>query len=89
MHSIVDGKDWRVAFNRLSIHDLSANGMQPFRYDDVIVYMNGEIYNYLELLTEHSREFAPSSDSDVEIVPFLYRKYGLDFLTSSTVCLLW
>ena len=74
------GDDWRVAFNRLSIHDLSKNGMQPFKYNDIIVYLNGEIFNYLELLKEHKDEFKPKSNSDVEIIPFLYNKYGIEFL---------
>jgi asparagine synthase (glutamine-hydrolysing) len=79
MFSIESGKGWRVAFNRLSIHDLSPNGMQPFEYEGVIVYLNGEIFNYIELLRDH-REFIPKSRSDVEIVPYLYKKYGLEFL---------
>ena len=80
MHGIVYEDSWGVAFNRLSIHDLSDNGMQPFRYDNIIVYMNGEIFNYIELLEEHKDEFVPDSTSDVEILPFLYHKYGMDFL---------
>jgi len=79
MSSIKEGNGWRVAFNRLSIHDLSPKGMQPFEYNGVTVYLNGEIFNYLELLKEH-KEFTPKSRSDVEIVPYLYDKYGIDFL---------
>ena len=80
MHGIIYEDSWGVAFNRLSIHDLSDNGMQPFRYDNIVVYMNGEIFNYIELLEEHKDEFVPNSTSDVEILPFLYYKYGMDFL---------
>lgn len=80
MNSTENGTDWKVAFNRLSIHDLSDKGMQPFRYEDIVVYMNGEIFNYIELLKEHENEFIPTSGSDVEILPFLYKKYGLEFL---------
>jgi asparagine synthase (glutamine-hydrolysing) len=80
MQGIKSGQDWKVAFNRLSIHDLSDNGMQPFEYNGVIVYLNGEIYNYIELLESHKDEFSPKSGSDVEIIPFLYRKYGISFL---------
>lgn len=74
------GINWGVAFKRLSIHDLSIKGMQPFRYDGVTVYMNGEVYNYIELKEDHKDEFVCKSGSDVEIIPFLYRKYGLSFL---------
>ncbi len=83
MNGTKSGDCWRVAFNRLSIHDLSKNGMQPFEpfeYNKTIVYLNGEIFNYIELLEEHKDEFKPKSDSDVEIIPFLYNKYGMEFL---------
>lgn len=80
MHSTQKGNDWKVAFNRLSIHDLSEKGMQPFQYNGVFVYLNGEIFNYIELLEEFKNEFQPKSNSDVEIIPFLYYKYGLQFL---------
>lgn len=80
MYGTKKGFDWKVAFNRLSIHDLSDSGMQPFKHNNITVYLNGEIFNYIELLNEHKDEFIPASKSDVEIVPFLYEKYGLDFL---------
>jgi len=80
MQGIQSGNNWKVAFNRLSIHDLTDAAMQPFIYDGVTVYLNGEIFNYIELLEEYEGEFTPNSGSDVEIVPFLYSKYGIDFL---------
>jgi asparagine synthase (glutamine-hydrolysing) len=80
MQGITSGVGWAVAFNRLSIIDISAKGMQPFSFDGVSVVMNGEIYNYRELREEHKNEFTCRSGSDVEILPFLYRKYGVQFL---------
>ncbi|MDC0206574.1 asparagine synthase (glutamine-hydrolyzing) [Nitrospinae bacterium] len=80
MQGTETGYNWKVAFNRLSINDLSSKGMQPFRYQGVVVYVNGEIYNYIELGEEHKGEFKSASGSDVEIIPFLYKKYGLKFL---------
>jgi len=80
MYNIELGNNWKVAFNRLSIHDLSDKGMQPFRYKDIIVYLNGEIFNYIELLEKYKDEFVSKSSSDVEIIPFLYNKYGIHFL---------
>lgn len=77
---IRSGRNWKVAFNRLSIIDTSENGMQPFSFSGVTVYVNGEIYNYRELKDAHANEYTCRSGSDVEILPFLYRKYGLDFL---------
>ena len=80
MQGTAGGAGWRIAFNRLSIIDTSENGMQPFTFDGVTVVMNGEIYNYRELKDEHRHEYRCRSGSDVEIVPFLYRKYGIGFL---------
>jgi asparagine synthase (glutamine-hydrolysing) len=80
MQGIASGVGWRIAFNRLAIIDTSANGMQPFTFDGVTVVMNGEIYNYRELKDEHRHEYCCRSGSDVEILPFLYRKYGIRFL---------
>ena len=53
MQGIKSGVEWKVAFNRLSILDLSDNGMQPFIFDGVHVYLNGEIYNFKELATKY------------------------------------
>jgi asparagine synthase (glutamine-hydrolysing) len=80
MQGVSAGKGWKVAFNRLSIIDTSEQGMQPFSFDGVSVLMNGEIYNYRELKEQHRLEYTCRSGSDVEIVPFLYRKYGIQFL---------
>ena len=81
MQKYTSGADWAVQFNRLSILDLSEEGMQPFEYDNVKVFMNGEIYNYIELKKKYSSEFKCKTGSDVEIIPFLYRKYGMGFLS--------
>ncbi len=80
MQGMTSGLGWKIAFNRLAIIDTSERGMQPFTFDGVIVIMNGEIYNYRELKDAHKHEYTCRSDSDVEIVPFLYRKYGIQFL---------
>jgi asparagine synthase (glutamine-hydrolysing) len=80
MQGVSTGKGWKLAFNRLSIIDVSQGGMQPFSFDGVSVVMNGEIYNYRELKEQHRLEYTCRSGSDVEILPFLYRKYGLRFL---------
>jgi asparagine synthase (glutamine-hydrolysing) len=80
MQRIAAGRGWKIAFNRLSIIDVTDRGMQPFSFEGVSVIMNGEIYNYKELREEHKSEFRCQSGSDVEIVPFLYKKYGIHFL---------
>jgi asparagine synthase (glutamine-hydrolysing) len=80
MQAIARGRGWQIAFNRLAIIDTSENGMQPFSFDGVTVVLNGEIYNYRELREAHKHEYVCRTGSDVEIVPFLYRKYGIECL---------
>lgn len=67
-------------FERLCIMDPSTKGDQPFKYEDgsrtVYVICNGEIYNFRDICKEH--DFHPSSGSDCEVIPLLYKKYGLD-----------
>ena len=78
--SIEYKENYSVAFNRLSIIDVSHDGMQPFKTQDVTIYFNGEIYNYIELQKQYISEFTPKTRADGEILPFLYKKYGINFL---------
>jgi asparagine synthase (glutamine-hydrolysing) len=69
--------------NRLSINDLSSNGVQPMYNKGICIIVNGEIYNYKELYklvqTElPDYEFLSKSDSEI-IIP-LYLLYGYDFI---------
>ena len=66
-----------IAFNRLSIVDVDG-GRQPIETRDgrVSAVVNGELYNHRELrgkLTQHPL----SSQSDCEIVPYLYLEHGV------------
>ena len=70
-----------VAFDRLSIRDLSQNGHQPMFSTDnqVMIAFNGEIYNSEELrpfLIHNGCTFRGSSDTEVLIN--LYQKVGVD-----------
>ena len=70
-----------VAFDRLSIRDLSKAGHQPMESEDetVILAMNGEIYNSEELrplLIEKGVVFRGTSDSEVLLQ--LYMHYGIE-----------
>ncbi|MFT5284992.1 MAG: asparagine synthase (glutamine-hydrolyzing) [Planctomycetota bacterium] len=67
-----------MAFRRLSIIDLSG-GHQPFfnRKRDIVVTVNGEIYNFRELrrdLEAKGHEFL--TNSDCETIVHLYAEYG-------------
>lgn len=72
-----------ISFERLSIMDPSSNGDQPFKYEHdghtVYCMCNGEIYNHHEISV--SEGLSPVSGSDCEVIPLLYRKYGLAGLT--------
>ena len=70
-----------LAFNRLSIQDLSEKANQPMvsRSHPVVIVFNGEIYNtnYLrEILKGKGYKF--NSTSDTEVLLFLYIEFGLD-----------
>lgn len=67
------------AFHRLSIMDLSHNGMQPFQYEEDLLVCNGEIYNFRPHKEELKSKYKFHSGSDCEILIPLYREMGLDF----------
>jgi asparagine synthase (glutamine-hydrolysing) len=64
--------------HRLSIIGPDERGRQPFTTDDVTVLFNGCIYNYHELRKQLEADGVIfRSDSDTEILPHLYRKFGM------------
>jgi len=75
-------KNIMLGFHRLSIMDTSTNGDQPFiiESNNRVVYTlcNGEIYNFKDLIQKYN--FHPKSNSDCEIIPLIYNKYGIDQL---------
>ena len=71
-----------LGFRRLSIVGLE-NGQQPMCNSDKNVHLicNGEIYNYRELREGLiSQGYSFHSDSDVEVLLYLYLEYGTAFL---------
>jgi len=77
--TLQNSKNCLLGFHRLAINDTSNNGMQPFFNENNERYTmcNGEIYNYHELKNEYL-EFSPKSNSDCEILPYLFENIGFN-----------
>lgn len=82
--------DGRVALGhrRLAFLDLSESGAQPMCSDDgqLVVTLNGEIYNYLELRDELAalgRQFRTLTDTEVLLNG--YRQWGMEGVLSRIV----
>jgi len=69
-------------FHRLSIMDTSFKGNQPLFHPSkpYSVICNGEIYNYKELIDEFN--LSPFSNSDCEVILYLYERFGLEGVLS-------
>ena len=77
-------QDFTLAFARLSIIDLSENGMQPMFTKDarVGIVFNGEIYGYQKLRNDLiKRGYQFRSVSDTEVVLNAYLEWGEDFIS--------
>ncbi|MDB9812510.1 asparagine synthase (glutamine-hydrolyzing) [Candidatus Pelagibacter sp.] len=72
--------NWNIEFYRLSINDLSTNGNQPFKVGKISAFVNGEIYNSSKLKEEYFPNKTFISNSDAEIVPHMYEKFGIEFI---------
>tara|TARA_Y100000389_G_scaffold37620_1_gene31958 strand:+ start:2768 stop:4447 length:1680 start_codon:yes stop_codon:yes gene_type:complete len=64
-------------FHRLAINGLDEISNQPFLIDECVLICNGEIYNYHELA--QSIGVTLKTNSDCEIIIYLYRKFGIEY----------
>lgn len=78
MTRIADVGSCRLGFQRLSIMDLSEDGMQPFYLGKDAVVCNGEIYGWRDYRAQLSGKYEFTSTSDCEVLLPLYREYGID-----------
>lgn len=77
---ILKEKNILIGNNRLAIVDKNSNP-QPYKYQNLICVFNGEIYNYKDLInSENINTNQFKSNSDGEIILFLYQKYGKKFV---------
>ncbi|MFN3950867.1 MAG: asparagine synthase (glutamine-hydrolyzing) [Thermaurantimonas sp.] len=83
-HIVSDTFSAFLAFKRLSVIDLSSAGHQPMYTPekDIFIVFNGEVYNYRYLRKELlSDGIKFKSESDTEVILYLYKKYGISFLS--------
>ena len=68
-----------LGFRRLSIIDIE-HGTQPLwsQDGDILVVVNGEIYNHLELRQKLESKYDFKTNSDSEVVVHLYNEYGTE-----------
>ncbi|MFL5729908.1 MAG: asparagine synthase (glutamine-hydrolyzing) [Cytophagaceae bacterium] len=62
-----------LGHKRLSIIDLSPAGSQPYRFENLVLVFNGELYNYKEvrdILIQDGYTFTSGSDTEVLIKAF-------------------
>jgi asparagine synthase (glutamine-hydrolysing) len=68
-----------LGHRRLSIIDLSSHGHQPFKYEDLYLVYNGEIFNYIELREELIQNgYVFNTQSDTEVFLKAYHYWGAD-----------
>ena len=63
-------------FHRLAINGLTSLSNQPINMWNCSLICNGEIYNYKKLYEIMNVE--PATQSDCEVIIYLYRKYGIE-----------
>lgn len=79
------GPGYALGHRRLSIIDLSENGVQPMRNEDgsVEIVFNGEIYNFHELKCQlQAKKHSFRSATDSEVLVHGYEEWGLHGLLS-------
>jgi len=67
------------AHQRLSIEDVHHRSHQPFKYKNILLSFNGEIYNHNQLRKELDFDFQTQSDTEVIIAAYL--KWGETFVS--------
>ena len=71
-----------LGHTRLSIIDLSNNGLQPMENSNnkTVISYNGEVYNYLSLKKKYLHSETFFSNTDTEVILKLYSKIGIEKL---------
>jgi asparagine synthase (glutamine-hydrolysing) len=72
-----------MGFHRLCIMDRSILGNQPFKYHNMTLICNGEIFNYNEIIEEF--KFKCFSKSDCEVILHLYEFYKQEGINNNEI----
>jgi len=66
----------------LRIMDLTDNSIQPMIDSDTgnVIIFNGSIYNYKDLRRKFLSNSKIKSNTDTEVILYLYQKFGIDFV---------
>jgi asparagine synthase (glutamine-hydrolysing) len=75
-------RDVVLSHCRLSILDTTTAGTQPMSNSDETIHIvfNGEIYNYQELKDQHLEGYSFKSETDTEVLLYLYEELGIECL---------
>jgi asparagine synthase (glutamine-hydrolysing) len=76
-HLNLSNKNIYFFHSRLSILDINSRSNQPFKFKDLLMIYNGEIYNYLELKKDlEGKGYRFETTSDTEVLIKCYYEYG-------------
>lgn len=75
--SIFSNESVVLGHNRLSILDLHPRSNQPYKFDNLVMVFNGEIYNHAELRNFlRGRNYTFETNSDTEVLIKLFHNLG-------------
>lgn len=70
-----------MGHRRLSVLDLSQNGIQPMSFNSFRIVYNGEVYNFKEIRLElEGAGYVFNSDTDTEVILKAYDRWGINFV---------
>ncbi|MBL7789775.1 MAG: asparagine synthase (glutamine-hydrolyzing) [Chitinophagales bacterium] len=84
-HTYIDN-DIALGHARLAILDIRPEGNCPMftKNRDLVITFNGEIYNYQILKTELKNKYSFNTNTDTEVLLYLYKEYGVKMLEKIT-----
>ena len=76
---IYNSDEITLTHDRLSIIDPSSKANQPFKYKNLVISYNGEVYNFKSLRSELKKYgYDFKTNSDTEVIILLFDKFGIE-----------